>query len=722
MEIVILSMFLSLISCMVIVEKLYLCNRKSNNYGKMKANTKLFAWALMAMTSLSVHAQIPTKSIQWDKHSLIFDGKRVVPVMGEIHSSRIPETEWAKEVKKMKQGGVTVIAAYVFWNHVEEVEGVFNWSGQRNLRHFLEICKQEDMPVVLRMGPFCHGEDRHGGIPDWMLTKGCKLRDDNPTFMKYTADLYRQIYSQVQGLLWKDGGPVIAAQLDNEYRGHGSYLMKLKKLAVDAGFDLPFYTRTGWPELKTPVPFGEMIPLYGDYADGFWDRSIEETAGNYYKAFNFKAFRNSTAIATEQLGEQKERLNKGDELYPYFTCELGGGMMTAYHRRPYLYPMDAYSMAVVKLGSGSNLLGYYMYHGGTNPTGFVPGNNDDGSNIYLNETQRTAVTNYNDLPVKTYDFQAPLGEFGQKNPHYYMLRKLHLFMHDYAEVLAPMEATFPSKQDIAKGDDSQLRWSYRSKDGSGFVFINNYERLQQLTAKKNVQFEVCGVKFPQKPMTVPANAVCIFPVNVDGIKYATAQLIAKRDGKIYLEQIKGIPTEICVGGKVMKNVKAKGLAKPIYKNIYLVDSETAGKLFLDQENAAPSTTLASTVSVKKVKEAGKPYQITIGVNKVAQEPLDADFKESAVYEITNLPQEREGVLLNILYRGDVARLYADGKLIADNFYNGRPFLMGLWRLPKDCQKLELRILPLQKDMPVYFPREADTSKVGEEVKSVTLTK
>ena len=363
-----------------------------------------------------------------------------------------------------------------------------------------------------------------------------------------------------------------------------------------------------------------------------------------------------------------------------------------------------------------------MYHGGTNPTGFVPGNNDDGSNIYLNETQRTAVTNYNDLPVKTYDFQAPLGEFGQKNPHYYMLRKLHLFMHDYAEVLAPMEATFPSKQDIAKGDDSQLRWAYRSKDGSGFVFINNYERLQQLTAKKNVQFDVCGVKFPQKPMTVPANAVCIFPVNVDGIKYATAQLIAKRDGKIYLEQIKGIPTEICVGGKVMKNVKAKGLAKPIYKNIYLVDSETAGKLFLNQEDAAPATTLASTVSVKKVKEAGKPYQITIGVNKVAQQPLDADFKEAAVYEITNLPQEREGVLLNINYRGDVARLYADGKLIGDNFYNGRPFLMGLWRLPKDCQKLELRILPLQTDMPVYFPREADTSKVGEEVKSITLTK
>ena len=326
--------------------------------------------------------------------------------------------------------------------------------------------------------------------------------------------------------------------------------MALKRIALGIGFDLPFYTRTGWPELSKPVPFGEMLPLYGDYADGFWERSIEETAGNYYKAFNFKAFRSSTAIATEQLGEQKERLNKGDEQYPYFTCELGGGMMAAYHRRPYIYPEDAYSMAIVKLGSGSNLLGYYMYHGGTNPEGLT----------YLNETQRTIATNYNDLPVKTYDFQAPLNEFGQKNPQYYMLRKLHLFMQDWGDVLAPMEASFPCKQDIEKCDDSFLRWAVRSKDGSGFIFVNNYERLQNLSAKKGVRLEACGVRLPQ--LTIPAGAICIFPINIEGIKFATAQLIAKRDGKIYLEQIKGIPTTLAIGNKVLKNLKAKGPETP----------------------------------------------------------------------------------------------------------------------------------------------------------------
>lgn len=671
----------------------------------MKKISRLIMLACAAMLcTTAAGAQVP--EVKWDSHSLIIDGRRVAPVMGEVHYSRIPAEEWGTAVRNMKKGGVTIIATYVFWNHVEEQEGVFNWSGQRDLRRFLEICKEEQMPVIVRLGPFCHGEVRNGGIPDWMFGKGCKMRDENATFMGYAERLYRQIFTQVQGLQWKDGGPVMAAQFDNEYRGRGSYLVALKRIATSIGFDLPFYTRTGWPELRTPVPFGEMLPLYGDYADGFWDRSTKETAGNYYKAFNFKAFRSSTAIATEQLGEQKERLNKGDEQYPYFTCELGGGMMTAYHRRPFVYPEDAYSMALVKLGSGSNLLGYYMYHGGTNPEGMT----------YLNENQRTQGTNYNDLPVKTYDFQAPLGEFGQRYPHYFTLRRLHLFMKDYGETLAPMEASFPAPQDIAKGDDAQLRWAYRSLGDSGFVFVNNYERLQSLSDKKGVRFEVCGVTFPKKPMTIPAGTMCIFPVNIDGIRYATAQLIARRDGKIYMEQIPGVPTEICVDGKTLRNVKARGLQKPVYRNIYLVDSDTASRLFLDEK---PKEGEAKAVAYSKVKEAGPMRKITIGVQKVAEEPTDADFEDAAVYTI-DIPAEREGRMLNISYRGDVARLYADGRLVADNFYYGRPFLYGLWRLPEGCKRLELRVLPLQKDMPVYFPREAKSAEAGEEVMDIKV--
>ena len=634
----------------------------------------------------------------------------------------------------MKDGGVTIIATYVFWNHVEEQQGIFRWDGQRNLRQFLEVCKAEQMPVVLRIGPFCHGEVRCGGIPDWMYnpsltlpegegtSKPIRMRSEDARFLFFVERLYRQIFTQVQGLQWKDGGPVMACQFDNEYRGRGSYLMALKQMALRIGFDLPFYTRTGWPELATPVPYGEMLPLYGDYADGFWERSLAETAGSYYKAFNFRA----PSAKGENMGAGAPLSSPGGDTnasktneapsgavggalaYPYFTCELGGGMMTAYHRRPYLYPEDAYSMALVKLGSGSNLLGYYMYHGGTNPDG----------QTWLNEMQRTLATNYNDMPVKNYDFQAPLGEFGQKNPHYYMLRPLHLFMHDYAELLAPMAARFPCEQDIAKGDDSHLRWSVREKDGSGFIFINNYERLQNLSTKRDVQLEACGVKLPK--LTIPAGTMCILPVNVDGIRYATAQLVAKRNGKIYMQQIKGIPTTIVLeNGKTLRNVKARGTEKPVWQNIYLLSTEDAEHLFLDE---TPQDDIRLGAVCEKIRDAGPLRTITMGVNKVAEEPTDEDFEQAAVYRISvpNDAVTKYRRLLQIDYRGDVARLYCNGQLIADNFYNGRPMLFGLWRLPAGATELELRILPLQENMPIYFPREADTTP-GEQVNNVIIT-
>ena len=648
------------------------------------------------------------KKVTWDQHSLIIDGHRVCPVMGEIHYSRLPESEWRREVQKMKEGGVTIIATYVFWNHIEEQEGIFRWDGQRSLRKFIEICRDEQIPVVLRLGPFCHGEVRNGGIPDWMFTKGCKLREQNPVFLGYAEKLYRQIFTQVQGLQWKDGGPVIAAQFDNEYRGRGEYLMALKKIAEKIGFDLPFYTRTGWPELRTPVPFGEMLPLYGDYADGFWDKEIKEGAGNYYKAFNFKAFRSSTAIGTDLLGKQEAKVNKGDEQYPYFTCELGGGMVTAYHRRPYIYPEDAYSMALVKLGSGSNLLGYYMYHGGSNPEGVLH---------TLNEVQTSPGTANNDLPVVTYDFQAPLGEFGQTYPQYYMLRPLHLFMQDYGELLAPMEASFPAPQDLKRGEDSVLRWAVRSKDGQGFIFVNNYERFFQLSAKKGIVLDACGVKLPK--LTIPSGCMAVFPVNVEGIRFATAQLVARRDGKIYMMQVKGIPTTIALAnGKTLKNVKPRGLGKPIYENIYLLTPQEAEKLFISEENSQLSWV---NCQFNKVKEAGPLRKIIKGKAKVAEAPSEADWNNAAVYHIslTSHPSPLTS-MLSISYRGDCARLYADGKLVADNFYYGRPFLYGLWRLPKECKELELRILPLQPDAPIYLPREADKT-AGEELINVTVS-
>ena len=262
------------------------------------------------------------------------------------------------------------------------------------------------------------------------------------------------------------------------------------------------------------------------------------------------------------------------------------------------------------------------------------------------------------------------------------------------------------------------------ESGSGFIFINNYERFCKLSEKKDVQLEACGIKLPK--LTIPSGCMAIFPVNIDGIRYATAQLVARRDGRIYMMQIPGIPTTICMqNGKTIKNVKPRGVDKPIYGNIYLLSRQEAECLFLSEDLRPKSvkSATASDVHFKKVQEAGPLRNIVKGRAKVAEAPSEEDWQHAAIYQIT-LPNDSSlftlhSSLLSVNYRGDCARLYANGRLVADNFYYGRPFQYGLWRLPEHVNELELRVLPLQPNAPIYLPREAD-KKSGEQVKTIQL--
>ena len=79
-------------------------------------------------------------TLEVDSKGFIMNGRHVLPVMGEIHYARVPAKEWRREIQKMKAGGITIIATYCFWIHHEYAEGQWNWSGNRNLHRFLDIC------------------------------------------------------------------------------------------------------------------------------------------------------------------------------------------------------------------------------------------------------------------------------------------------------------------------------------------------------------------------------------------------------------------------------------------------------------------------------------------------------------------------------------------------------------------------------------------------------
>jgi beta-galactosidase len=630
-----------------------------------------------------------------DSLSILLNGRRWLPVMGEFHFSRYPENEWREELLKMKMGGIDIVASYIFWIHHEEIEGEFDWSGQRNLRKFIELATEVGLYSVVRIGPWCHGEVRNGGLPDWVLKKPYKTRTDAPEYLEKVKILYAEIAEQIKGLYWKDGGKIIGCQFENEFKGHAAHLLNLKRIALEHGIDTPLYTRTAWHSMASPLPLGEIIPLFGVYAEGFWDREITPMPGKYGDGFLFRTARIDASIATDQLGAGARKDSEDVNKYPYFCCEIGGGMITSYHRRIRVDPKDIESTSLVKIGSGNNLQGFYMYHGGTNPAGKV---------TTLQESQ---ATNYwNDVPVKSYEFQAPLGEFGQIAPHYHSLRLQHLFFRDFGQSLAEMTTYLPAKEPFGSKDAETLRWSVRTDGLSGFVFVNNYQRLQKMPAKTNVQFQVKlkneTLVFPQKPISIAEDAIFFFPFNLEvaGAKltYATAQPICRLEEKgetyLFFRKIRGIPFEVHFDDGVQRTFhKINGIntlktASGKKINIVSFDDETAkavwkaefqgkeriflttsglvvepDRLRLTGENPAdlkvavfpapklkaqnktldngiwtfiqpPLPKLKKTeVEVEHIKPADAPRTVPTGSKGVAEAPSDADFEKAAVWKL-----------------------------------------------------------------------------------------
>ena len=411
--------------------------------------------------------------LSFNEKYLTADGRPWFPVMGEIHYSRVRKEDWERELLKMKAGGVDIVSAYTIWIHHEEERGVFDFTGCRDLRSFVQTLNKCGLKMFLRIGPWAHGEVRNGGFPDWLmdLEREGKLRTrtNDPAYMDLVRIFYERIFREVEGLFIKDGGPVIGVQIENEY-GHcggltgeeGEKHMKaLLAMARETGFDAPLYTATGWGGAVT----GGMLPVMGGYCEAPWDQRLTEIepSGNYI----FTEERNDHAIGSDHgIGQG---ITFDMHAFPYLTAELGGGLQVTRHRRPVASGRDTEAMSLVKLGSGCNLLGYYMYHGGTNP---------EGKFSTLQESRDTGYPN--DLPVLSYDFNAPVREYGQLTDAYRRIRRLSMFIKDFGEDLCGMDY-IPQEGNPGKPEDQRsLRRAVRASDRGGYLFVSDYQRRRRM--------------------------------------------------------------------------------------------------------------------------------------------------------------------------------------------------------------------------------------------------
>ena len=607
------------------------------------------------------------------------NGKPWIGVMGEFHFSRYSRENWHRELAKMKAGGITIVSTYLFWIYHEEIEGKMDFGGDNDIRAFIEECKDVGLDVVIRIGPWAHGECRNGAFPDWLLKKDYKLRDNNEEYLAVVKKWYQSIYNEVKGLFYKDGGNIIAVQIENEFVDNAEHLAKLKEIAVECGFIAPIYTVTGWNSASgAKIPVDEVVPVFGGYCEAPWENHMNRLSPSPHYFFN--RMRNDSAIGTDLIAKtQSDGWQLPYERYPFATCELGGGIEVTHHRRPIIKPMDIYAVSLVKLGDGNNLVGYYMYHGGTNKIGELS---------TFNETKATGYPN--DYPILSYDFQAPLSEYGEVREQYGLLNMLHMFVNDFGEEFAPMIAV-DSANSVAADDTNSLRYGMRTNGKSGFVFVNHYQRLTELADIENTVISAGNVEFP--PIDVKGEVSFFMPFNMkmgdSVLEYATAQPLCKCDDTYFFAEIPNIKAEYKFSkgsanivtvpfenAKYMRKLNGTvyiGGGCNLYEENGQIHSVEDGEYICQKWNGSEFETL-------KIGQSAK--QSNVEITGVENAPFEPKYKEELCIggerELTWKKINVDGGygFAEIDYVGDVAQIYADGELVADDYYYGKT-----WRVP-----------------------------------------
>jgi beta-galactosidase len=687
----------------------------------------------------------------------------------------------------MKAGGITVVATYVFWNMHEFKEGKFDWTGDLDVGQFTELCAKNGLEVLMRVGPFAHGEIRNGGLPDWLYGRPIDVRSNDPAYLFYTNRLYQEIGQQLKGLMFKDGGPIIGVQLENEYQhstapwgftytdapkertvagrdtkiiqdGVGinnsgnefanegrDHMKTLKKLALKAGLIAPIYTATGWG-FATIVEKGS-IPVMAGYAYPFWESSIRPSP--------FYLFKN--------IHQKPDYLPVSYDvnLYPSLAAELGTGMAVTYSRRPRVPGESFLPLMVRTVGSGTNGLGFYMYHGGTTPS---------IGNYFFTEGAG--------LHNKSYDYQAPIGEFGNVSSGFYPLKLINYFLKCYGNDLAPLYPILSTTNDSIKATNTKtLRYSVRSDGNKGYLFMHNFQDHLVMNDFQDLKIDITTksdvVSFPETgTFTLKAGSSAIFPFNVnyDGveIRLATVQPFCsftnKKKRYNVMTTVDGIAPEMVFKGKVKINgsgiktsirngntvisfptekkseFQVKGVSFLVLpdsdaKNAYLIGKANDEKLVIskalvlengeqmsliskNQENidfaiypaSANVNSLEGTITKAKSQlKNSSEWRVSVPKIEAKIQLIQADASHFVLKSGSLDLSKVNDVFITFDYRGDRGICMMNGELQTDDLYTSKPWTIGLKKFQEALKTTDMYFyfMPMAKDAPYlsYLDKE-----------------
>lgn len=397
----------------------------------MKKIISLFSLLVALLVTIPSNAQKAKGTFEAGNGTFLLNGNPFVVKAAEIHYPRIPKPYWEHRIKMCKALGMNTVCIYIFWNIHEQREGQFDFTGNNDVAEFCRLAQKNGMYVIVRPGPYVCAEWEMGGLPWWLLKKkDIRLREQDPYFMERVKIFEQKVGEQLAPLTIQNGGPIIMVQVENEY---GSY-----------GEDKPYVS-----EIRDCLRgiYGKDLALFQcDWSSNFEKNGLDDLTWT----MNFGTGAN--------INDQFRRLGELRPNAPKMCSEFWSGWFDKWGARHETRPAKDMVDGMDEMLSKGISFSLYMTHGGTsfghwagaNSPGFAP-------------------------DVTSYDYDAPINEYGQTTPKYFELRKMMEKYNDGKALPAvPKPAapiiTIPKFElkefsSIFNGSDTELKMPIRKEGG-----------------------------------------------------------------------------------------------------------------------------------------------------------------------------------------------------------------------------------------------------------------
>lgn len=373
-------------------------------------------WFAFLVLSVILALGVVECGVTYDHKALVINGERRILISGSIHYPRSTAEMWPDLIKKAKDGGLDVIQTYVFWNMHEPSPGNYNFEGRFDLVKFVKLAHEAGLYVHLRVGPYVCAEWNFGGFPIWLkYVPGISFRTDNEPFKNAMQGFTKKVVDVMksEGLFESQGGPIIMAQVENEYKPE-------ETLFGPAGVNYMNWAAQMAVGMDTGVPW--VMCKQDDAPD-----PVINTCNGFY-CDNF-------------VPNKPYKPTMWTEAWSGWYTEFGGASP---HR-----PVEDLAFAVARFfGKGGSYANYYMYHGGTN-------------------FGRTAGGPF---VATSYDYDAPIDEYGLiRQPKWGHLKELHKAIKLCEPALVSGDPVVTSLGHF------QQAYVYSAGDGNCAAFLVNYD-------------------------------------------------------------------------------------------------------------------------------------------------------------------------------------------------------------------------------------------------------